>query len=361
MLLCVALTTVCLTVGSVALAQDPTCTEPGPVHVSFNQLDIESWRTGMPRVSAAAVEPDTLEIDYDQPESVLRAVLSACPGRATVYPSERYYYFKLHLETATIWGNLRFTDAASGVLHLGYFYPEAASAYRFKTFGRADGVVVTSIGPHEWRVAAFDLEREFRIDREVVDSPPATELTRWEFHVTALTDESGTSFDLLYNRVLRSFLFVLREDNAPCEVYEHVTSEVGSYMVGCRTGFVFFDDQRINRRVLVAVLASNIARNNEYDGPFDQIPPDLDLGPLVEDVYPYVTGQGGVDLHGNFLALPGQRIAISPYQRYDRLDSLIAWLDRCFERAITRQDLWMQMTFENKRYAPAALRHAIGR
>lgn len=49
----------------------------------------------------------------------------------------------------------------------------------------------------------------------------------------------------------------------------------------------------------------------------DQVPPKLELEERLESAYPYVKGK--IDRHGNFIEVPGTRVAISPYLKYETL------------------------------------------
>ena len=43
-------------------------------------------------------------------------------------------------------------------------------------------------------------------------------------------------------------------------------------LIGRRSGFAFFKDIALHRKLLVGVYAGNIDVNNYLDGPFDQLP-----------------------------------------------------------------------------------------
>ena len=97
-----------------------------------------------------------------------------------------------------------------------------------------------------------------------------------------------------------------------------------------RDSFFFYSDDRL---VLVGVLSDNIARNNYYDGPFDQVPPNLNIKQELETVYPYVKLRGGIDQHGNFVSQHGVRVAISPYIVYSDTSEFVKEVSKRFEMA----------------------------
>jgi hypothetical protein len=93
-----------------------------------------------------------------------------------------------------------------------------------------------------------------------------------------------------------------------------------NFLVGQSSRFVFLEEN--GRDILVGVHKANIESNNYYDGPFDQVPPRLELQEMLEAAYPYVKERGGIDRHGNFKSLTGNRVAISPYLQYESLNKL---------------------------------------
>ncbi len=70
-------------------------------------------------------EPGTLDIA--NPNAVFEAVFEALPSKATVYPTESYYYFTFPYRGIIYAGNLRFDawDQFDGKVHFAYF-PEYA-------------------------------------------------------------------------------------------------------------------------------------------------------------------------------------------------------------------------------------------
>lgn len=84
------------------------------------------------------------------------------------------------------------------------------------------------------------------------------------------------------------------------------------------------------RWILVGILAENVMRNSFFDGPFDQVPPNLEIKSYLEASYPYCKDRGGIDLNGNFVALTGQRVAISPYLQYNTLDEALVFVREKF-------------------------------
>ena len=271
-----------------------------------------------PRLS----RPDWLP-DFDEPDSVLRYVLSSLPERVVVYPTERYYYFQFPLGPRLISGNIRFSDIELGELSIGYFDAMNNRDMRTKQYAASDTDPTVDIAflsdEHTVSVGFGEIRRRFYLDQRALRSP-APPLLGGETYVSGIRDESGYFLHLLYWEPGECFYYVLNETEPLPEELQPLAVETDSgpaklwYGTGSR--FVFFEHTPSGRRVLVGVHARNIQLNTRYDGPFDQVPPRLNIRPELESAYPYVLAAGGIDDHGNFLERKGQRVAISPYVPY---------------------------------------------
>lgn len=103
-----------------------------------------------------------------------------------------------------------------------------------------------------------------------------------------------------------------------------------------------------SRYILVGVHQREIRENGWYDGPFDQVPPNLPIRAMLEQAYPYVKDAGGLDENGNFLNVKGQRVAISPYQEYTSGPEFETGLESAVQDVAT-PEAWTQATYEYKR------------
>lgn len=284
-------------------------------------------------------------IVFDDPRAVLRHVLSSAPRRAVVWPSERYYYYRFTDGLRQVSGNLRFVDAEAGILHIGYFNAHDPSDQRAASFSASDGVSVRwDASTKTARVECEGIARDFRLDA-FADSTPVFPLLFGERLVSRVIDESGFWFVLLFHEPTAQFYFVLE----PCQPLPESLSRAGSTLpieVGQESRYVFLLDEATGRRVLCGVHASNIRQNNYFDGPFDQVPPRLPLREMLERAYPYVRYRGGIDEHGNFVRLEGQRVAISPYQAYESLGALTNWLGHVDASECPLP--WLPAVFETK-------------
>lgn len=110
---------------------------------------------------------------------------------------------------------------------------------------------------------------------------------------------------------------------------------------------MFFEDN--DRQILVGVNSNQVRGNNYFDGPFDQIPPRLQIKELLERVCPYVKYRGGIDAHGNFLKLAHTRVAISPYVKYSSTSEFLQYANRVLDPTLADDDLrFLELVKESK-------------
>ncbi|MCL4220920.1 MAG: hypothetical protein KJZ65_06090 [Phycisphaerales bacterium] len=317
----------------------------------FNQRLIEyAWNPtdGAARRLPSDLRPaDTgVRLDVNDPASVVAFVLEQSPAQPIVYPTERYYYFEFSAGPRRVAGNLRFTDAEKGVLHTGYFDRYDSTFLKSADF-QADGGLAL-----DWNDATRTANVQFRgIERTFqLPRPRSTRalLLPGESDVAAVLDESGFTFHLLFHEPSAQFYFAL-DDGAPLpDTLIQLRTEPPVWL-GVRSRFVFVTEPALRRRVLVGVYAPSVRANDYYDGPFDQVPPDLYLKDKLEAAYPYVKFRGGIDEHGNFREIDGQRVAISPYQDYTSTEQMIALIVRGFNPLLATPACFAPLVYESKR------------
>ncbi len=301
--------------------------------------------------SSLKVHPacSTDEPSFEEPRSVLRFVLSAAPTRAVVYPTERYYYYKFMLGPRVVSGNIRFADVEDGALSVGYFDAYSQRDMRVGHFKDGeDGVSMHyNAEAGEVLLQVDGLSRVFVLDRSAL-SPPGFDLLPGEQHVSGVRDESGYSLQLLYYKPARAFYYVLDERKPRPEPWVRGQSQMVEAWFGERSRFCFVKHPGTGRLILVGVSRREITQNTWYDGPFDQVPPRLPLRAMLEEAYPYVEDAGGLDEHGNFLEMEGQRVAISPYRVYESGAELEKDLEGMILDAAD-PTAWTTATYEYKR------------
>ncbi len=331
--------------------------------MTFNESFMARVLAGPPGLTREAPlgTPPHPPPDFEAPRSILRAVLAAAPNPATVYPSERYYYYVFPLGPRQVSGNIRFAEAGRGRISVGYFDARFTGDSRTAEFVDGQDGVRVRFDPATFSVdlAVDGIERRFRLDRSAL-RPPSFPLLEGERHVSGVLDESGYALHLLYWKPGRCFYYVLNEDFPRPEAWSRGLSTRVEVWWGDRSGFCFLRHPSTGRYILVGVHQHEVRMNTWFDGPFDQVPPDLPLRPMLEHVYPYILDAGGVDEHGNFLRTPGSRVAISPYQEYVSGPAFEAWLEQVVTDAPT-PEAWVRATHEWKSdWRPSQERGAAG-
>ena len=106
-------------------------------------------------------------------------------------------------------------------------------------------------------------------------------------------------------------------------------------MIGKRTGFAFYRDHHIDRKILIGVFEGNARINNYFDGPFDQLPDNFIEGEAlrsaITDIEPRLKGR--IDRFG---ISPGgsDRYMIAPYRHYRLEEDLIIFHDCATDKAV---------------------------
>lgn len=288
------------------------------------------------------------EVNFDDSRSLLRYVLASTPQRLRVIPTERYYYWHFAYGSRVIHGNIRFTEIEQGIVNIGYFDPLDRDLRDGASFGTDEGMRVTNIADDTYQIEFEGIAREVQLMR-FLGHNHHSDLLEGEQPVASVRDESGLGFDLIFYEPESYFYFVLCPESYQTEEIVRVLP-AQPFEIGVESRFVYFHDPASGRRILVGVSDSNIWLNNYFDGPFDQVPPNLQLRDKLEAAYPYVTLRGGIDEHGNFNALDHQRVAISPYQAYSGpADQLVEKLATRYEPALACPQVWLPFVFESKR------------
>jgi len=362
-------------------APDPPAHHPGSPapggEVLFNQCWLESaWsalggsgptladdRAGChDRDDDGLRAPSAPAASFDEPESVLAHVLANAPADPVVYPTEGYYYYMFHLGPTLVSGNIRFSDIwDEGKIGVGYFDAHdrrRTVAAEFGVGDRDDGVTVDLVGDGRVRVGiAGGPSRVFSVVRSRDLPAYAGELWESEAFVASVIDESGVPLALMYHEPSASFYYLLHEGLPSTDHVVPLDAKRmrGRLLVAQRSRFVFYEPPARDRRVLVGVRRQSVRANDWFDGPFDQVPPRLDLKERLEASYPYVKLRGGIDAHGRFRRLDAQRVAISPYRIYDDLPALRAELASITRDHESAREATLEMVREWKRdFMPSA-------
>lgn len=273
-------------------------------------------------------------VDLANVDQVFDLVFSSLKDEARVYPTENYYYFVFKVRGKEIWGNIHFPPAAEIGDYVDFAYwtfkngPSKADQIfsRYKRYGKTDGVVMAKLAPLRFVITYKGRSVIFSLNDLAQFLPAGMKLKKGEVLAAHTFDESGYSFFLIYNKTKPHFMFVLDET---IKLPESLTTNDARVWIGEKSGFAFYQDN--DRKILFAVNADNVQRNNYYDGPFDQLADNFVAGQALasymQAAYPYAKGR--IDQYGRFTDAEHSRLAITPYGFYSDTDGLSAIIREC--------------------------------
>jgi hypothetical protein len=279
-----------------------------------------------------ATRPTTLAIN--DPIAVFAFVLGSLPERVKVYPTENYYYFRFAHNGVPYAGNIRLdaSDRDAGKAHFAYYQDlsdwTGDSPVTHLVLDASQGVMVEKVEHLVYRISHQQRSVVFALNDLSQVRPPAGALGPDEKFIGPIFDESAIRFFLVFNSRLKIFHYVLDETR---KVADEFLAAKGTdrILIGKRTGFAFYRDHRLDRKILIGVLERNSRLNNYFDGPFDQLPDDFIAGDTLRDAIlqadPSLKGQ--VDRLGAF-ADGRSRYLIGPYAMY-RTEGDLSVFHRC--------------------------------
>lgn len=217
------------------------------------------------------------KLAIDDPMAVFAFVFNSLPDRVKVFPTENYYYFTFVHNGVPYNGNIRLdaSDRDQGKLHFAYsenmevWRRETALTYRL--LDASSGVTVEKLERFLYRVTYAGRSVLFALNDLTQVKPPPDGVAPGETFVGPVADESGLRFFLMYNERLRIFLYILDETAFVPEAFDH-SPDSDRILIGRRTGFAFYRDDRLPRKILIGVFYTNSQVNNYFDGPFDHCP-----------------------------------------------------------------------------------------
>ena len=323
-----ALSLACLAGSAgIAAAMDPT------PELNTNQAYVE----------AVNERPD---LDIGNIDDVFGYVFAKLPDVVKVYPTENYYYFKFPYDGVIYSGNFRLdVDIRDkGTVYFAYF--ETFTDWRrdeidkFKGFSGKDGVTVKKVAPLVYTIAYNGKTVRFELNDLGDVVPPQGTLDKDERYIGPVFDESGMQFYLVYNAGIKNFLYILNEQQpVPDELY--TSDESDRILIGRRTGFAYYLDDKLERKILIGVNQHNVQTNNYLDGPFDQLPDNFITGDTLRTAILETdpSYEGKIDRFG---ILPGgdDRFLIAPYMSYTYTDELLAVSDCASDPTVPGSDYY---------------------
>jgi hypothetical protein len=271
-------------------------------------------------------------LDVNDLMAVFGFVMAKLPERVKVYPTENYYYVGFFHDGIRYAGNIRL-DASNrddGKVVFAYFEDTSQwfedAEVKYRVLDSSHGVSVEKVEPLLYRVTYQGKSVTFALNDLRGVNPPA--LGADEVYLGPIFDESAIQFYLLFNKKLKVFHYVLNESGAvPDQFFSPRKRE--RILVGKRTGFAFYKDHRLSRKILIGAFEGNMRANNYFDGPFDQLPDNFIEGEALRDAILAVSPRlkGEIDRFG---ASPDGsiRFNIGPYLPYKDVRDLFP-VDAC--------------------------------
>jgi hypothetical protein len=298
----------------------------------------------------------------DDPMAVFAFVLGSLPDRVKVYPTENYFYFYFFHRHIRYAGNIRLdvTDRDAGKVHFAYYEDLAEWTYyndEAITHVMLDGtknVTVEKVEPLVYRLSYGGKTVVFELNDLSNVKPPPGAFGPDEVYLGPIFDESAMRFFLVFNRRLKLFHYVLDET---VEVADQFTRAEATdrILIGKRTGFAYYRDHKLNRKLLIGVFEGNSRVNNYFDGPFDQLPDNFIEGEALREAILAVAPKlaGKIDRFG---ISPGgaDRYMIGPYRNYRTEDDLMIFHDCATDKRVPAAKYYECFVFDEDNATVAA-------
>jgi hypothetical protein len=278
------------------------------------------------------VEEATRIADFSisDPTAVFAYVINSLPDRVRVYPTENYYYFSFIHNGTPYAGNIQLPpiDRDQGAVHFGFYkdlteWKNTIEAGAFVTLDASQGVSVERLESLLYRVSYAGKSVVFALNDLSKVKPPPAAISREEKFLGPIFDESGIRFFLIYNIKLKLFHYILDETVTVADEF-FASTRTNRIIIGRRTGFAFYRDHRLDRKILIGVFDANSRLNTYFDGPFDQLPDNFIEGDELRDAIiasdPAVAGE--INRFGHYLHRRGVRYLIRPFISYRKQSDL---------------------------------------
>jgi hypothetical protein len=268
------------------------------------------------------------------PMAVFAYVLDSLPARVKVYPTENHYYFSFLLHGIRYAGNIKLDAQLRSEGKVIFAYYEDRPVWLKDTSGRnlilgaAQGVRVEKVDSLTYRLTYKNKSVVFALNDLSQVKPPASALAPDEQFIGPVFDDSAVRFFLVFNPKLKLFHYILDETIEPADVFVPAPVGGGRILIGKRTGFAFYRDQRHDRKIMIGAFEGNVVANNYLDGPFDQMPDNFIKGDSFRNAV--LTVDPGLKSLINRYAkfADGARYAIETYMEYREPKDLEVF-DRC--------------------------------
>lgn len=276
----------------------------------------------------------TTRLDVDDPMAVFAFVFNSLPDQVKVYPTENYYYFTFIHNGKSYDGNIRLDASTRDEGKADFAYSEDLKEWLGETpvshvlLDASKGVTIEKLERFAYRVTYGGKSVVFNLNDLSQVKPPANALAADETFIGPIFDDSAIRFFLLFNSKLKIFHYVLDETVKVADEFVP-TRRSDRILIGKRTGFAFYRDHRLDRKILVGVFEGNIRVNNYFDGPFDQLPDNFIEGETFRNILLQIEPglKGRIDRWGG--SPDGTvRYSIDPYLAY-RTETELEMFHQC--------------------------------
>lgn len=281
----------------------------------------------------------TYTLDVSDKLAVFGFVFGQLPDHVRVYPTENYYYFRFMHNGLQYAGNLRLDVLNRDDGKIEFSYSEELAPWTLdgregrgiEHYARLDaayGVRVDRQSRFAYQVTYKGRTVTFRLNDLSETRPPAHLVAAGERFIGPVFDESAIRFFLIFNTRFKLFHFVLDETMPVPDTFFGLP-KADRIVIGKRTGFAFYRDHKLARKILIGVYGPNAALNNYYDGPFDQLPDNFIKGEELRDaiIASDPKAKGRIDRLGHYPDNES-RYSIQPYMLYSKTRELLSF-HRC--------------------------------
>jgi hypothetical protein len=293
-------------------------------------------------------------LDVNNLMSVFAFVFGNLPDRVKVYPTENYFYFTFFHQHIRYAGNIRLdaTNRDEGKVHFAYFedlqeWVPYEDNITHEILDATKGVNVEKLAPLVYRISHGGKSVVFELNDLSNVKPPPGVFGPDEVYLGPIFDESAIRFFLIFNRKLKLFHYVLDETVEVSDQFI-TANDTDRILIGKRTGFAYYRDHKLDRKILIGVHGSNSRVNNYFDGPFDQLPDNFIEGESLREailaVDPHLKGR--IDRYGIFDG-GGSRYMIGPYRSYRSEDDLLVFHDCATDKKVPAANYYACFVYDD--------------
>jgi hypothetical protein len=297
----------------------------------------------------------------DDPMAVFAFVFGSLPERVRVYPTENHYYFAFFHNGVRYAGNIKIDARLREEGKVAFvYYEELQGAVddddttRELTLGPEMGVAVVRVNALAYKLTFRQKSVTFELNDLSQVKPPAMTLGPDEKFIGPIFDESAVRFFLVFNEKLKIFHYILDETAQATDVYTPAIKGNDRILLGKRSGFAFYRDHGLDRKILIGVYEINVIANNYFDGPFDQIPDNF----LAGDTFKQAIVAADPDLKDEidrFGGFPdGSRYIVAPYMHYRSPEDLAVFHRCATDRRVPAADYYKCFVLEGEERGPDA-------